>query len=148
MNMGEVCNREVVIVEKEASIIDAAKLMRDYHVGDVVVVEKDNKTRPVGILTDRDIVVELINYGTDLNTVNVGDVMSYELLTATEDQSVMDTVKAMRTKGVRRVPVVDSKGALAGIFTLDDVISLIAEQQVDLAALVSREQKNEQHKRS
>lgn len=147
MNMGEVCNREVVIIEKQASIIDAAKLMRDYHVGDVVVVEKEDKTRPVGILTDRDIVVELINYGTDLNSVNVGDVMSYELLTVTQDQSVMDTVKAMRTKGVRRVPVVDNKGSLIGIFTLDDVISLIAEQQVDLAALVAREQKNEEHKR-
>jgi CBS domain-containing protein len=147
MKVGELCTREVVIIEKNASVLEAAKLMRTFHVGDVVVVEPHPDDRiPVGILTDRDIVVELIAGGVDLQSVTVGDVISYELITALEDDDVIETVKRMRSKGVRRIPVVNSRGGLEGILSLDDLLDLLAEQLNDIVSLIKREQKEEEEK--
>ncbi|WP_020588712.1 CBS domain-containing protein [Desulfobacter curvatus] len=137
MSVGEVCNREVIIIDKDGSIREAAGLMRKYHVGDVVIVEEKNKKRfPVGILTDRDIVLELIALDVDINAVTVGDVMSFELITAREEDDVMETIKRMRHKGVRRIPVVNDQGSLEGILAVDDLIDLLAKQLTDLAGLV------------
>ncbi|MFN2359407.1 MAG: CBS domain-containing protein, partial [Desulfotignum sp.] len=91
MGVGEVCNREVNIIDSEGSIREAAGLMRKYHVGNVVVVEEKNEERfPVGILTDRDIVLDLIALDVDINAVTVGDAMSFELITAGEDDDVVE----------------------------------------------------------
>ena len=148
MTMSEVCTRDVVIVSKDTPVVDAAKLMRDFHVGNVVVIENsDNGNIPVGILTDRDIVIELIPNIADLSSVTVDDVMSFNLITAHETDGVMETVKRMRHEGIRRIPVVDDNNALVGIFTLDDMINLIAEQQMDLAGLINREQQQEKRLR-
>jgi CBS domain-containing protein len=149
MFVGEVCTRDVVIIDKSESAQQAARLMRKHHVGDVVVVEqRQGKNFPVGILTDRDIVVELLAKDVDLNTVSVGDAMSYELLTANEDDALAETLKRLRNKGVRRVPVVAEDGSLEGILTMDDFIDMFAEQLDDLVSLISREQKHEQASRS
>ena len=149
MFVGEVCTRDVIIIEKSGSVQEAALLMRKHHVGDVVVVEQQqDKNFPVGILTDRDIVVELLARDVDLNAVSVGDAMSYELLTANENDALAETLKHLRNKGVRRVPVVAEDGSLAGILTMDDFIDLFAEQLDDLVSLISREQKHEQVSRS
>ena len=148
MTMSEVCTRDVVIVSKDTPVVDAAKLMRDFHVGNVVVIENsDNGNIPVGILTDRDIVIELIPNIADLSSVTVDDVMSFNLITAHETDGVMETVKRMRHEGIRRIPVVDDNNTLVGIFTLDDMINLIAEQQMDLAGLINREQQQEKRLR-
>ena len=147
MGVGDVCNREVIIIDREGSIREAAGLMRKYHVGDIVVVEKKNKDRfPVGILTDRDIVLELIALDVDINTVTVGDAMSFELITAREEEDVMETIKRMRHKGVRRIPVVNDRGGLEGILAVDDLIDLLAEQLTDLARLVMGEHQRESEK--
>ena len=147
MNVAELCNREVIIIEQDATVLEAAKLMRQYHVGDLVVVEKrQGVSFPIGILTDRDIVIELIAGEVDFDAVTVGDVMSYDLLTVSEEEAIADTIKLMRDKGVRRVPVVNKQGSLEGIITVDDLIDLLAEQMRDIVGLISCEQKNEQHK--
>lgn len=148
MKTGEICNREVVFIERAASIAEAARLMREHHVGDLVVVEEKNGRRaPVGIVTDRDLVLEVIAEGVNQNDVAVGDVMSYELVTANEDDDLFDTLKHMRTKGVRRLPVVDRRGDLVGIVTVDDLLDLLAEQVSDLARIVQREQTRERERR-
>lgn len=148
MKTGDVCNREVVFIERAASISEAARLMREHHVGDLVVVEEKNGRRaPVGIVTDRDLVLEVLAEGVNQNDVAVGDVMSYELATANEDDDLFDTVKRMRTKGIRRLPVVDRAGALVGIVTVDDLLDLLAEQVSDLARIVQREQTRERERR-
>ena len=140
MLAGEVCNREVVIANTDESVMQATKLMREYHVGDVVVVEEQEGVRvPKGILTDRDIVIELIAQAVDLDAVNIGDVMSCELLIAQESDDVLDILKRMCANGVRRVPVVNQEGGLEGILTVDDVIDLVAEQLQDLAGLTKRQ---------
>lgn len=148
MPVGEFCNREVVVVGKDAGIAEAVRLMRDHHVGDLVVVELRGEQRiPVGILTDRDIVMEVLAEEVDPATVSVGDLMSIELYTAREDEELLDVIARMRTHGVRRMPVVNAQQSLVGILTVDDVIELLAEQVNALAGLIRRERTREQKTR-
>lgn len=144
MSVGEFCNREVVIARRDESALQAARLMRHHHVGDLVVVdERDGRRVPVGILTDRDLVMEVLAEDLGGRALTVGDIMHTDLLLADEDQELMDTVKQMRDRGVRRVPVVDQQGKLQGILALDDVVELVAEQLTDLVKLIGREQRQE-----
>lgn len=140
MSVGEYCNREVIITDRDTTILEAAKLMRQHHVGSLIVVDEQNgKKMPVGILTDRDIVVELLAAEIDLDSVSIGDAMSYELITATERDDLMETVEKMRGWGVRRVPVIGGDGSIVGILAADDMIELIAEQMNNLAKLITVE---------
>ena len=140
MSAGEYCNREVVVVLKSEPVSEAISLMRSHHVGDVVVVETTaTGAKPVGILTDRDIVLEILAEGVDLGAVSIGDVMSYELVTVTEDTKLIDTIKLMRDKGIRRIPVVNQQGELQGLLTVDDILELLAEQLTDIVDLVNKE---------
>lgn len=144
MAIGEVCNREVVVIDKGASIREAVQCMRDEHVGDVIVTEGEGLNRvPVGILTDRDVVIEVLAEDVAADNLCVADIMSYELLVAREDDDILDTIKAMRAKGVRRVPVVNPAGRLAGIISVDDLIELISEQLSDLVTLFQRSLRHE-----
>ena len=128
MAVGEICNREVVIAKKALSVVDAAQLMRKHHVGDLVVVEERNGRRhPVGIVTDRDIVVEVVAAGVSPDALKVGDIMSPEVATVRESEGLFEALRHMRDKGVRRMPVVDREGGLVGILTLDDLLNLLAE---------------------
>lgn len=148
MTVGEICNREVTIVERHEPVLLAAQLMREHHVGDVVVVEQEGDcVRPVGIVTDRDIVLELVAKSVDVKSVTVGDVMSSDLLTASEEDDIGFLLEQMQARGVRRVPVVDDKGSLAGIVTVDDLVDILAEQLAMLVNLVQRESKHEQASR-
>lgn len=148
MNAGEICNREVVVVNRDQTILDAAKIMREYHVGDVVVVEdRSGKKVPVGILTDRDIVIKILAKDLDADKIEVGDAMSFDLATVMEEDEILETVKTMRGKGVRRIPVVNAQGGLEGIIAVDDLVDLLAEQMSDLVALISNEQRQEQKSR-
>jgi CBS domain-containing protein len=144
MRVGEFCNRDVVIVDKGTQVLEAAQLMRSQHVGDLVIVEeRAGKRIPVGIITDRDIVVEVIAKNVALDAVSIGDVMSFELTTVSEEDDIFDTVKLMRAKGVRRVPVVDKQGALAGILAVDDLLGLLDEFVGDVTGVIVREQARE-----
>ena len=144
MSVGEYCNRDVVVIEKTKPVREAINLMRKNHVGDVVVVEvRENASIPLGILTDRDIVVEILAEDVDLDAVNVGDVMSYQLVTVNEDTKLLDAIKQMRIKGVRRLPVVNESGELQGILSTDDLLELVVEQLSDIVSLISNEITNE-----
>jgi signal-transduction protein with cAMP-binding, CBS, and nucleotidyltransferase domain len=149
MKAGELCNREVVTATRETTIPEAARLMRDHHVGSLVIVEsREDQAEPVGIITDRDLVIEIIAEEVDLDTVTVGDVMSYALLKISEQESVFDTAQRMRARGVRRVPVISETGKLIGILALDDMLELLSEELSMLAKLTSRESEQEQKKRA
>lgn len=148
MLVGEFCNREVVIVDRETTILEAAKLMRSEHVGDLVVIDnRSGQQIPVGILTDRDIVVELLAEEVELDKVSVGDAMSYELFNVTEQDGLQETIEKMRAHGVRRLPVVNANAELIGIVTVDDLIELISEELTGLVQLVSNEQLRERQRR-
>jgi CBS domain-containing protein len=149
MTIGDLCIRDTVYTTRDSSIAQAAQLMRDHHVGDLVVVEEQGGRRqPVGILTDRDLVVEILAKGIDMNAVTVGDVMTSELVTARENDSLYEVMQRMRAKGVRRMPVVDAAGTLVGIVSVDDLLDLLADELTALARLVSREQARERLRRT
>lgn len=144
MPISEICNREVVIVQSDSTILEAAQLMRQHHVGDVLVVEDRNGVRvPVGIVTDRDLVVEIMAPELDMIAITVGDIMVPDLATVKKDIGVFEAIQYMRAKGVRRLPVVDDSGGLIGILTLDDLLELLAEELLALSKLVKYEQKKE-----
>jgi CBS domain-containing protein len=144
MAVGEICNREVVFARRNHSVREAAELMRQYHVGDLVIVDESNGRRiPCGIVTDRDIVVGVVAKGLDPDALRVGEVAGPELVIATETDGVSQTIELMRAKGVRRVPIVDTQGGLVGILTADDILDLVAEEMTALAKMVSREQRRE-----
>ena len=148
MLVSEFCIREVVIVDRATTILEAAKLMRSEHVGDLVVTDNRNGRQvPVGILTDRDIVVELLAEEIELDKVSVGDAMSYELISVKEKDGLQEAIEKMRQHGVRRLPVVDDDSALIGIVSVDDLVELIAEQLTGLVRLVYTEQLVEQVRR-
>ncbi len=149
MSIGEICNRDVVFTLRSSSVQAAAQLMRQHHVGCLVVVEeKTEPPVPVGMVTDRDLVIELLAQDADTEEVSIGDVMSADMESAREDEGVWDVIRRMRRKGVRRMPVLASGGGLVGIFTLDDAIDLLADELSDLASLVSRERQREQETRT
>ena len=148
MAIGEICNREAVVAERTQSVAETAKLMRQHHVGDVVVVESlSGRRRPVGIMTDRDIVVEVVAPGLSAEAMTAGDLVSEEVARVGESEGVFETMRYMRTKGVRRMPVVDKEGWLVGIVTLDDLMGLLAEEMGELARLVSVERRREAESR-
>lgn len=148
MAIGDICTRDTVFTTKDSSIGAAARLMREHHVGDLVVVEEKNGRRiPIGILTDRDLVVEILAKEADMNSLTVGDLMIEDLVTAREGDGLYETIQRMRAKGVRRVPVVDAHGSLIGIVSVDDLLDLLADELTALARLVSREQARERTRR-
>jgi CBS domain-containing protein len=149
MTIGSICKRDVVVAPKDESIVDAAKRMRMLHVGTVVVIaERDGRQVPIGILTDRDIVLSIVASDAEhLPFLAVGDAMSDDLLTAPEDTSLADALQQMQQRGVRRLPVVDHNGALVGIVTADDVIRFLADELGLLAKLMSREEQVERRYR-
>lgn len=148
MPIGEVCNKEIITVQSEDSVLDAAKLMRQNHVGDVLVVENRNGLNiPIGIVTDRDLVMEIMAPELDASVITVGDIMAPEFTTVKESAGLFEAIQHMRNMAVRRLPVVDESGQLVGIITLDDLLVLLADELHALARLVTREQQKEIHTR-
>lgn len=149
MAIGEICSREVVICSRETSIESAAELMREHHVGALVVVDEraDGSRIPIGILTDRDIAVGVVAKGLPADHITVGEAMVPELVTGRESDGVAEAFAQMRAHGVRRMPVVDAQGRLVGIVTADDLLDLLAEEMTAIARLIARERHREVERR-
>ena len=141
---GDLCTRQVVVAPPSLSVDEAARLMRERHVGCLVVVEQGDGGRlPVGILTDRDIVLAVVAKDADAKTLRVGDVMTATVASVRESDTLYDVLSTMRSRGVRRVPVTGPHGVLAGILTLDDVLNALAGQLQALGMVVGREMRQE-----
>jgi CBS domain-containing protein len=141
MPVGEICVRDVIVCTRTTTIQEAARLMLQHNVGDVLIVDDSRGKRiPVGIITDRDIVVGIVALKLDPARTTTGDLMKKEVVTVREDQGVFETIQHMRMNGIRRMPVVDRDGALVGILSIDDLIQLLAEEMSELAKLISKEQ--------
>ena len=148
MNAGERCNRQVVTATRETTISGAARLMRDRHVGSLIVIENiDNRLEPVGILTDRDIVIEVLAEDVDPDAVTVGAVMTTAVLKVCEHDSIFEIAQRMRARGVRRVPVVSKQGELVGVLAQDDILALLGEELSMLVKVSTREVEQEIKKR-
>lgn len=148
MNVGEVCSRVVVFAERTMPLHEAARLMRDQHVGSLVVIDETAAGRvPVGMITDRDIVVAVVAKDLDPRTLTVSEIMAPEVVLAREGDSELEVLRLMRRRGIRRVPVVAADGTLAGLVTLDDLLALLAEELGNLARAVEAEQSAESRAR-
>jgi CBS domain-containing protein len=148
LTTGEICTRSVTIAFRTTSVDGAARLMRDNHVGCLVVVDGvEGRRIVVGVLTDRDIVTAVVAPGLDPAALTVDDVMTTDLVTAREDDSLIDLMRSMRRKGVRRVPVVGGQSELIGVVTLDDVLGVLSEELGLLAGTVDSEGKRERKMR-
>lgn len=137
MNAGSICNRTVTVAEREMPLREAAQLMRDQHVGSLVVVDDTGAGRiVVGMLTDRDIVTQVVAKALDVDKLLVEDVIGAELVTAAQTDSIKDVLAVMKRKGLRRVPIVTAERVLVGLVALDDILPLMAEQLRDMASIV------------
>jgi len=142
MNVGSVCKRRTITISARADLTEAARLMREHHVGYLIATESE-PPRPVGVVTDRDIVISVVAEGADPKSLLVGDVMSEQPVTIGETDSVREALQTMRRMGVRRLPVVGSRGELTGILALDDVLEIVAREMADVSGTLSNEQRIE-----
>ena len=148
MLLKEVCVLDVASCGRDAGILEAARLMRQHHTGDLIVVDDPAGDRaPVGIVTDRDIVVEVLANDLDPAATTGARIMSPRLVIGSADDDVAAAIERLRLHGVRRLPVVDNDGSLMGIVTLDDLLKLHAAQAGALADIVWKEQEHEQRAR-
>ncbi len=136
MSLERVYKKDVITVSPEASLLEAARLMRSRHVGSVIVV---NENRPIGILTDRDIIVKAVAKEKDPKAVRAYEIMTHNPATVNINYDPLDATQIMRDRGLRRLPVVDENRYLLGIITLDDMLNLLGEEVANLAKTVHKE---------
>ena len=148
MNVGEICTRDVVFVRRETDLVQVAKVMREQHVGSLVVVEdRAEGAVPVGVVTDRDIVVSVVAAQVDPLKLNAAEVMSGDVLVAHEQDDIVVVAQRMQQKGVRRMPVVSAAGALVGIVALDDLFAELGDEMQTLVSLFRTERAREKRAR-
>ncbi len=148
MPISECCNIGVVCCAPNASISEIALLMRKFHVGDVVVVEKQGSERlPIGIITDRDIVIETIAEQVDTGMLTAEDIMSAPLVTVQENESFAESLRLMRLHKIRRLPVVNQEGLLYGIVTADDIMNLLTQELSLITTTIAEQPVAERHVR-
>lgn len=131
MNAYELCQRHVVTIRRHEELAQAAWIMRERNVGCLVVVESAGAIggeRPIGMITDRDIVTNVIACDTDPHKVIIDDVMTRHPVTVWSTANIEESLQRMRSGGVRRVPVVDDRGRLCGILALDDIFEHLAQR--------------------
>jgi CBS domain-containing protein len=146
MNVGEICRRNVATVRPGDELLAAARLMREKHVGFLVAVEpavKEKTWQPVGVLTDRDLVVSVLAREADPRTLCVGDVMTRKPVTVMMSDSVAHALHEMKRIGARRLPIVGDLGEMVGVIALDDIVEALAGQLQDVAGSIRTEQKIE-----
>lgn len=132
--LGKICSRPVVTVSAQNTVGHAARVMRTRNMGALVVV---NAGRPIGMLTDRDVAVEVVAMGMDPDSTRVGDVMRKKPVTILEDRGILDAAKTFARTGVRRLPVVSAKGVLVGVIAVDDLIILLGNELGHMAGALS-----------
>jgi CBS domain-containing protein len=138
MNVGSICSRRVITASPQLDIQAAAELMRQEHVGLLVIVpeEPPGPRPPLGVLTDRDIVVAVVAKRADPAALKVGDVMSMQPVVAGEGDAIDLALRTMRRAGVRRLPVVNGRGEVVGVLSLDDLLEFVAREMGNLSGAV------------
>lgn len=146
MNVGEVCSKKVVHVSKQDSVLYVARIMREQHVSAVIVIDNiSGEIRPQGLITERDLVLEVLAAKIDPSVLTAEDILSSELICVTETHDVREALKYLRYYGVKRAPVVNVNGILVGLFSIKDSLTTLAEEFSELVKLLSNELINENH---
>lgn len=136
MICGDICRRAVVVARKDDGIREIAELMREHDVGTVIVIEGEGSQRkPIGIMTDRDIVLRVITKDIYPNSVTVGDIMCCDLVHVNQNDDLSEAIQVMKERKVRRVPVVDDHGYLKGIMSSSDAMKHLANEIMSMSML-------------
>ena len=144
MKLASLCSRRLVTVSTGAPISEVARLMRDEHVGAVVVTQDGaDHLHVAGILTDRDIVRAQLARTADLSRLSAGDVMTRNPLVIGEEESADGAIAHLRARGVRRAPVVSQDGTLVGVISVDDLFAHVARELIDMAEIIARQRRDE-----
>ncbi len=144
LNVRDLCTRDPVTVMRDDSIVDCARRMHERHVGSVVVVERRMGAEvPIGMITDRDIAIEVVAFGLDPATLTAADVMSTPDATVKLDADLMEALSIMREQGIRRLIVVKRDGELAGVLAIDDLQQAFAEELDGLSSVMRAELQRE-----
>ena len=137
MSVGRICCREVCLAAPDESVLGAAQRMSRQRIGTLLVL--DEAKEPVGLVTDRDLVLRVLVAGRDPQKTPIGKVMTRDPKVVEEDSPIEAALGLMRSGGFRRVPVVDRDRRLVGILSLDDVLALLAEELTDIGGLLDRQ---------
>jgi CBS domain-containing protein len=135
MLLGNVMTKEVIVMLPDESVSSASKLMRNEGVGSVVIV--DRWRRPIGIITDRDIVVRVVAEGLDPDKISVGEVMTPDVISGKRADRIFDAVRKMAENGIRRLPIVDSENRIVGIISIDDLMAILITEMSNLAVVIA-----------
>lgn len=146
MSVAQTCNRNVVYIDENASVNEVAEMMREKHVGSVIVVDQAGK--PTGIITDRDLVIEILAEEVSPDSVVLKDIMTPDPIVIKESEDISDALDKMRHKAVRRAPVVDEEGLLSGIISIDDILTTLGADINDIIALINKSRIKEAKKRT
>ncbi len=140
MNVGEICSKNFIYVLHKDSVLDVARIMREQHVGSVVVVDNMNgEIRPQGLITEHDLVLEVLAAKIDPSALKAEDILTCELICVTETHDVREALKYLRYYGVRRAPVVNVNGLLVGLFSIEDALAKLSKEFSELMQLLSNE---------
>jgi predicted transcriptional regulator len=141
MAVGTICTRRVVAVDRAIDVAAAARVMRDKQVGYLVVTDvASGSQKPVGVITERDIVFKVVAPGVEPRSCRVSDVMTLEPLLAGYADDVGKTLHCMRALGVRRAPVINTQGDVADVLSLDDAFDHLVTQMADVAGSIRNQQ--------
>ncbi len=136
MPISDLCSKEMVTVDSNQSLQKAAKLMKKKHVGTLIVTQGES---PVGIITDRDIVLKVVAEGKSVDECKVEEAMTDKLVTAPKDCSVYDAIRLMEKKKVRRLVVVDKSERLCGVLSTDDLVQMLSEEMAGIGRLYEKQ---------
>jgi CBS domain-containing protein len=141
MTVSSICSHRVITVDRAINIAVAAAVMRDHNIGYLVVMDdRIGGGAPIGVISDRDIVIKVTARDVDPHAVTVGEVMTAHPLTAADDDRISATLQRMRRLGVRRVPVVGASGSVSGVLSIDDVVDHLVSQLADVVGSIRSEQ--------
>ncbi len=136
MSLGNLCRREIVCVNRGTTVKEVAKLMEEKNIGSTIVVQEG---KPVGILTDRDILLRVMNRELDPEKTSVDAVMTKQIVTLRDNIGLFEALQRVKGKGIKRFPIVDAKGNLQGIMTLNDILYLLGKEMADVASIIEKE---------
>ncbi len=145
MKVAQVCTRRVFVIKADQPLAEAAREIQERHVGALVVIEqRHGSVYPIGMVTDRDIVCGQFAHEADLHVLTVADAMAAPAVTVAEELGIEEAIAALRTRTVRRAPVVNQVGELVGIVTLDDLVPAVAAELNSLAQLIGSQARHEE----
>jgi len=146
METSKLISKKVITVKKNESVQDAAKLMRKHHIGDVVVLDPKSNA-PIGMLTDRDIVLATIALNIPYEGLSVGDIMTEKLVTVGQNADIHEIIRLMKAHGVKRIPVVGAKKNLLGIISRDNVMKYLGDEFSSIGDTYQRQRSKEKERR-